>query len=147
LTFVSRTDFARFVDLCRSIDGLIEQLPDDGEAALNRGFHLPNRRMNSSVGSPEERRDLIDTEQCVGVESEREKHLAAGEMLFVERRAIGKNRLKITVTTPYSVKFIPRNDALVAAAWTGRILPELLESPLDARIERLRVDFDDAQLD
>ena len=89
--------------------------------------------MNSSVGSPEERRDLIDTEQCVGVESEREKHLAAGEVLLVERRAIGENRLKITVTTPYSVKFIPRNDALVAAAWTGRILPELLESPLDAR--------------
>ena len=103
--------------------------------------------MNSSVGSPEERRDLIDTEQCVGVESEREKRLAAGEVLLVERRAIGENRLKITVTTPYSVKFIPRNDALVTATWTGRILPELLESPLDARIERLRVDFDDAQLD
>ena len=114
--------------------------------AVNEDTAIQHGSMNSSVGSPEERRDLIDTEQCVGVESEREKHLAAGEVLLVERRAIGENRLKITVTTPYSVKFIPRNDALVAAAWTGRILPELRESPLNARIERLRVDFDDTQL-
>jgi hypothetical protein len=34
----------------------------------------------------------------------------------------------------------------MVVAWTGRILPELLESPLNARIERLRVDFDDTQL-
>ena len=87
--------------------------------------------MDGSVGSPEERRNLIDTEQCVGVESEREKHLAAGEVLLVERRTVGENRLKIAVTTPDSVELFPRDDALVAAAWTGRILPELLESPLD----------------
>ena len=34
----------------------------------------------------------------------------------------------------------------MAAAWIGRILPKFVESPLDARIERLRVDFDDTQL-
>ena len=147
MTFVSRTDFDRFVDLCRPIDGLIKQFPNNGEAALNRGFHLPNRRMDGSVGSPEERRNLIDTEQCVGVESEREKHLSCGEVLLVERRAVGENRLKIAVTTPDSVEFLPRHNALMIAAWTGRILPELLESPLDARIKRLHVDFDDAQLD
>ena len=35
----------------------------------------------------------------------------------------------------------------MTTVWTGRILPELPESPLDARIERFRVDFDDIQLD
>jgi hypothetical protein len=35
----------------------------------------------------------------------------------------------------------------VSAPWTGRILPEFLESPLDAGIERLSVNLDDAQLD
>jgi len=67
-------------------------------------------------------------------------------MLLAERRAVGENRLKIAVTTPNSVEFIPGYDVLVAAAWTGRILPEIFESPLDARIERLCIDFNDTQL-
>jgi len=36
LAFVAGTDLARFVDLRRSIDGLVEEVPDDGEAALQR---------------------------------------------------------------------------------------------------------------
>ena len=74
------------------------------------------------------------------------KHLTEGEVLLVEWRSVGENRLKIAVTAPDSVEFVPRDDALVAALWTGRILPEFLESPLDARIERLCIDFNDAQL-
>jgi len=113
---------------------------------MNRGFHVTNRRVNGSIGSTEERRDLVDTEQCVGVERESEKHLTAGEVLLVEWCAVGENRLKIAVTAPDSVGTFPRDDALVTAPWTGRILPKFLESPLDAGIERLRIDFDNAQL-
>ena len=76
-----------------------------------------------------------------------EKHLSCGEVLLVKRRSVGENRLKIAVTAPDSVEFVPGNNALVAALWTGRILPEFLESPLDAGIERLGVDLDDAQPD
>lgn len=40
----------------------------------------------------------------------------------------------------------PGLDAIVATAWTGSVLPDLLESPLDARIERLSIDLDDSEL-
>ena len=74
----------RFGNLCRSVDGLVEVLPNHGEAALNRGFHVPNHCVNHFVGSIEERRNLVDTEQRIGVEREREKYFAVGEMLLVE---------------------------------------------------------------
>ena len=92
----------------RSIDGLVEKAPDDGEAAMNRGFHVSNRRVNGSIGATEERRDLVDTEQRVRIEREREKHLTAGEVLLVERRSVGENRLKIAVTAPDSVEMGPQ---------------------------------------
>ena len=92
---------------------LVEEAPNDGEAALNRGFHLSNRRMNGSVGSAEERRDLVDTEQCVRGERASEKHLTAGEVLLVERCSVCEKRLKIAVTVPDSVDFVPSEDALV----------------------------------
>jgi len=99
--------------------------------------------VNRFVGSIEERRNLVDTEQRIGVECEREKYLAAGEMLLVEGCSVGVGRLEITVSTPNTVGILPRDDTLMSAARTGRVLPELFESPLDARIERLRIDLDD----
>jgi hypothetical protein len=126
-----------------SIDDLVEVLPNRGEAALNRGFHLSNHRVNRFVGSIEKRRNLVDTEQRIGVEREREKYLAAGEMLLVEGRSVGVDRLEITVSTPNTVGILPGDDTLIPATRTGRVLPELLESPLDAGIERLRIDLDD----
>jgi len=68
LAFVACTHLAGLVNLCRSTDGLVEETPHDGEAALNRGFHLSNRCVNGSMGPTEERRGLVDTEQCVCVE-------------------------------------------------------------------------------
>ena len=118
-------------------------LPNCGEAALNRGFRLSNHCVNRFVGSIEERRNLIDTEQCIGVKREREKYLAAGEMLLVEGRSVGVDRLEITVSTPNTVGIFPCDDTVMPAARTGCVLPELLESPLDAGIERLRIDLDD----
>ena len=112
-------------------------LPNRGEAALNRGFHLPNHCMNRFVGSIEERRNLIDTEQRIGVEREREKYLAAGEMLLVDGCSVGVDRLEITVSTPNTVGILPRDDTVIPAAGTGRVLPELLESPLDATRRRM----------
>ena len=49
---------------------------------MNRGFYLPNRGVNGFVGSVEQRCDLVDAEQRTGVEREREKDLAAGEVLL-----------------------------------------------------------------
>ena len=57
------------------------------------------------------------------------------------------HRLEVAVAAPDTIETRPRLDGVVPAAWTGRVLPELLESPLDARIARLGVDLNDAQLD
>jgi hypothetical protein len=38
LSFVFRTERARFVGSRRSIDGLIEEAPDDWQATIDRGF-------------------------------------------------------------------------------------------------------------
>ena len=65
----------------------------------------------------------------------------------MERRSVGIHRLEVAVTAPDAVETRPRLDGGVPAAWTGRVLPESLESSLDACIERLGVDLDDAQLD
>jgi hypothetical protein len=143
LAFVTRTDLARFVDLCWSIDGLVEQSPDHGKAVLDCGFHLSNRCVHGSVGSIEERRNLVDTEQRIGVEDEREKHLAAGEALLMERRSIGIYWLEIAASAPDTVNVLPGHDTLITATRTRGILPELLESMLDPGIKRFSVDFDD----
>jgi len=65
----------------------------------------------------------------------------------VKRRSVGVDRLEVAVTAPHAVDMRPRLNGVVPAPWTGHILPELLESPIDARIERLSVDLDDAQID
>ena len=121
-------------------------MPDDGEAAMNCDFSLPNRAVDRPVRPSEQRRDLVDTEQCICVEREREKHFSCGEVLLVKWRAVGVHQLEVAVTAPDAVEMRPRLNSVVPAAWTGRFLLEFLESPLDACIERLGVDPDDAQL-
>ena len=95
---------------------------------------------------------LSEGEQTVvsflsNVECEREKHLSCGEMLLVKRHSIGVDRLEIVVTTPHTVEMGSHLNSVVTTPWTGCILPEVLESPLDAGIERLRVNLDDTQLE
>lgn len=143
---MARTDLHRFVDLRRSTYDLVEKAPDDRENTLNRGPHLSNGRVNSPVGPVEKRHDLADTEKRVRVEGEREVHLPTREVLLMKRRSVCEDRIKIAVTAPDPVEIVTRHTALVTAPWTGRILLELLVSPLNAAIERLRADFDETQL-
>ena len=58
----------RFVDLGWSTDGVLDALPDEGEAALEGGFSLPNRRVDGVVDGVEELSDLMNAEKCIGVE-------------------------------------------------------------------------------
>jgi hypothetical protein len=102
--------------------------------------------VNGLVSATKQPRDLGDTQQRIRVEDESEKHLTAGEVLLVKRHSVDVDRLEFALTAPNPVTFLPRRYTLVTAAWTGCILPESLESPLDAGIERLRVDFDNLQL-
>ena len=55
-------------------------------------------------------------------------------MLLVEWCAVGVDCLKIAATEPDTVDFFPCHNALVTAARTRYILPEFLESPLDASL-------------
>jgi hypothetical protein len=63
------------------------------------------------------------------------------------RSSVGIDGLKRTITTADSVRRFPGVDARVTAPRAGCTLPEQLESPLDGRIERLRVDDDHAEID
>jgi hypothetical protein len=102
--------------------------------------------VNGSVAPTDGRRYLIDTDKSVRIEREREKHRPAGKVLFEEQRSVGENRLKIVPTVPDSTDSLLCDYALVTAAWAGYFLSKFLESPLDARIERLCTYFDYAQL-
>lgn len=125
---------------------MLELLPDEGEAARDRGFHLSNRVIDGLVRPVEHNRDLRDTEQRVCIEEVREKHLSGGEVLLVEGRAIGVDRFKIAVSADNAVGRLPRVNAGVAAARTRGILPELLESPLNDGIERLGVQLEQSKI-
>jgi hypothetical protein len=103
--------------------------------------------VNGFVSATKHRRNLVDAQQCICVEDESEKHLSCGEVLFVKWRSMGVYWLKFTIMTPNSVVFFPRHNTLVTAARTGYILPELLELPLNAGIERPGVDLDNPVLD
>ncbi len=112
------------------------------EATLNRGFHVPNQ-CERFCKLDREQRNLVDTEQLIGVKREREKYLAADKMLLVEGCSVGVGWLEITVSTLDTAGILPRDDTLMPTTRTGCVLPELLESTLDALIERLRIDLDD----
>ena len=68
-------------------------------------------------------------------------------MFLVKRCTIGIDGLKRTIAAADPVRRFPGVETWVAAPRTGCTLPELLESPLDGRIERLRVDRDHAKID
>ena len=125
---------------------MLELLPDEGKAARDRGFHLSNRAVDGLVRSIEHDCDLGDTEQRVCIEEVREKHLSCGEVLLVKWRAVGVDRFEIAVSTDNAVGRFPRVDAGMATARTRRMLPELLESPLDAGIERLGIQLEQAKV-
>jgi hypothetical protein len=125
---------------------VFELFPDEREAACDRGFHLSNRVIDGLVGSVEYDRDLRDTEQRVCIEKVREKHLTAGEVLLVEWRTVGVDRFEIAFSADNAVGRFPRVDAGITAAWTRRMLPELLESPLDAGIERLGIQLEESKV-
>ena len=61
-------------------------------------------------------------------------------------RTVRIHRLKLTITADDAVGRLPCVDARMVTAWTRCLLPELLESPLDADIERLRLQFEHTTL-
>jgi hypothetical protein len=58
LAFEPRTDLSRFVDLRWPRDRVLKLTPDEGEAPVNRGFHLFDRVEHSFVRSIEDNSDL-----------------------------------------------------------------------------------------
>jgi len=65
-----------FIDLGGAIDGVLDAFPDEGEAALEGGFSLSQRRVDGVVDRVEQLCDLVNAEESVRVEDEDQNDLA-----------------------------------------------------------------------
>ena len=81
---------------------MIDAIPDGGEAASERGFHVLDRSEDSFVGAIKQRYDLVDAEEGIGVENEGDEELAGGEFRVVERCSAGAGGFPATAATPDS---------------------------------------------
>jgi len=80
---------AGFVYQGRAVDAVLDTHPDEVEVAFERGFYLSNRGMNRVVDRFEQLGDLVDAEECVGVEDDRNGNLATSERATFEERVAG----------------------------------------------------------
>ena len=79
---------------------MADAFPDGREAARERGFHVVDRLEDGFVGVVEQRRDLVDAEEGVGVEDEGDEKLAGSEFRVVEGCAAGVGGFPVTASTP-----------------------------------------------
>ena len=99
-----------------------------------RGLHIADRLEDSFIGTVEQRRDLIDAEEGIGIEDEGEEELAGGEFRVVERRSSGVGGFLDTAPTPDPRGAVESAGITVRADSAG---PDGLESPLDDGVKRL----------
>lgn len=82
-----------------------------------------------------------NTEQCVSVENKVDEELTGSEFRIVEGRASCVRGFPVTAATPDAAGAIEGVEAVCATDWTGAILPDCLETPLDDGVERLGPKF------
>lgn len=80
---------AGFADLSWTVDSVLDVLPDEAEAAFQRGFYLSNRGVNRIVDRFEELGNLVDAEKYVDIEDERNDDFARRERAVFEGRVAG----------------------------------------------------------
>jgi hypothetical protein len=85
----------------------------------------------------EQRRDLVDAEESIGVEDERNEELTGGEFRIVEGCSERVCPGTTTVTTSNSWRVLRGLDGAITTLGTRGLLPGVLEPPLDERIERV----------
>ena len=111
--------------------------PDEIEAALESGFYLSNRGVNGIIDGVEQLSDLVDAEERVGVEDERDNDLARSERASFEGSVARVGEHVPAVGTPDAGTGVPGLDRGVTTFRAGGFFPGLLTAPLDLRIERL----------
>ena len=110
---------------------------DGRGAALKRGFHPTNAVVDSIVGVIEQRRDLVDAQESISVEDERNEELTGSEFRIVEGCSERVSFGMTAVSTPDTWRVLGGLDGVITTIVTWGMLPGVLESPLDERIERL----------
>ena len=111
--------------------------PDEIEAALESGFYLSNRGVSGIVDGVEQLSDLVDAEERVGVEDERDTDLAGSERTSFEGSVTRVPEDIVAVGTPKAGTAVPGLDSSFATLRAGSLFPGLFAAPLDLRIERL----------
>ena len=137
LSLVARALLAGFVDLSRPVDSVLDAFPDEIEAALESGFYLSNRGVSGIVDGVEQLSDLVDAEERVGVEDERDTDLAGSERTSFEGSVTRVREDIAAVGTPNAGTAVPGLDSSFATLRAGSLFPGLFAAPLDLRIERL----------
>ena len=135
------------VDLRGPVDRVTDALLDGREATLERGFRPTNAVVDGVVRVIERRRDLVNAEQRIGVEDERNKELTGGEFRIVERCSERVYPGIAAVLTPDAWRVFGGLDGVITTVGTGSVLPGVLESSLDALIERLEPKLYSAERD
>ena len=79
---------------------MTDTIPDGWEAASERGFYVVDRLEDGFVGVVEQRRDLVDAEEGIGVENEGDEKFAGGEFRVLEGCSAGVGSFPITAATP-----------------------------------------------
>lgn len=126
-----------FVDLGWAIDSVLDAFPDEIEATFERGFYISNRGVDGIVDGFEQLCDLVDAEERVGVEDERNDDFAGRERAALEGGVAHVREHVPEVGTPDAGTTVPGLDGGFATLWTGSLFPSLLTVPVDAEMERL----------
>ena len=115
MSLVARALRAGFVDLRDSLDGVLDTLPDEGEAAFKCGFPLAELGVDRIVAGLEQLSDLVDAEEGIGVEDEDEEEFTGRETGVCERRVSGVCEAVAAIATPDSGTYLKRK---AFNAWT-----------------------------
>jgi len=111
---------------------VLNTLTDEIEAVFKRGFYLSN----SGIDCVEELGDLIDAEQCIGVEDERDIDLARTGRPASKERVPCVAEGTAARRTPDAKKIVLRLCTRFTTLRTGSVFPRSLAVPPDAETKR-----------
>jgi len=93
--------------------------------------------MNRVVDGVEQLGNLVDAEERIGVEDERDNDFAGGKSAAFEGSVAGVSEDVSRVGTPDSGTVVPGPDGGFATLWARSVFPRSFTAPLDLGIERL----------
>jgi hypothetical protein len=115
----------------------LDAFPSAIEVTLEGSFYLSNRGVNGVVDGVKELGNLVDAEERVGLEDERNNELAGSERAAFEGSVARVREYVPAVSSPDGGTGVPGLDSSFVTLWTRSLFPGLLTAPLNTGIKRL----------